>query len=56
MSMATTTVRLDLATLLGVFDRSRPNVVAEVAEAAVREEGITAVCSGNPPTSNGMQS
>lgn len=30
MTMATTTIRLDLATLPEPFDCSRPNVVAEV--------------------------
>ena len=45
MTMATTTMRIDLATLPAHLDRSRPSVVAEVVEAALREGGIRADCS-----------
>ncbi len=45
MTMATTTIRLDLATLPEPFDCSRPNVVAEVIGEALHQEGIRAVCS-----------
>ena len=36
MTMATTTIRIDFATLPDHLDRSRPSVVAEVIEAALR--------------------
>jgi len=42
---ATTTIRIDHATLPAHFDRSRPNAVAEAIEAALREDGITAEAS-----------
>ncbi|WP_103256886.1 hypothetical protein [Tabrizicola aquatica] len=45
MTMATTTIRIDIATLPDHLDRSRPNVVAEMIEAGLREGGITADCS-----------
>jgi hypothetical protein len=45
MTMATTTIRIDIATLPNHLDRSRPSVVAEVIEAALREAGINADCS-----------
>jgi len=45
MSMATTTIRIDIETLPGQFDRSRLNVVAEAIETALRDDGITADCS-----------
>ncbi|CAN1575900.1 hypothetical protein MCELHM10_03852 [Paracoccaceae bacterium] len=45
MTMATTTIRIDLDTLPKHLDRSRPSVVAEVIEAALREGGIKADCS-----------
>ena len=45
MTMATTTIRIDIDTLPDHLDRSRPNVVAEVIEAALREGGINADCS-----------
>ena len=45
MTMATTTIRIDLATLPAHLDCSRPSVVAEVVEAALREGGIRADCS-----------
>ena len=45
MTMATTTVRIDIDTLPDHLDRSRPSVVAEVIEAALREGGINADCS-----------
>lgn len=40
-----TTIRIDIDTLPDHLDRSRPNVVAEVIEAALREGGINADCS-----------
>ena len=43
--MTTTTIRIDIATLPDHLDRSRPGVVAEVIEAALREGGINADCS-----------
>ena len=45
MTMATTTIRIDIDTLPEHLDRSRPNVVAEVIEAALLEDGIKADCS-----------
>lgn len=45
MTMATTTIRIDIDTLPDHLDRSRPNVVAEVIEAALLESGIKADCS-----------
>ena len=42
---ATTTIRIDHATLPAHFDRSRPDAVAEVIEAALREDGIKADAS-----------
>lgn len=45
MTMATTTVRIDIDTLPEHLDRSRPSVLAEVIAAAVREGGIKADCS-----------
>ncbi|WP_323718231.1 hypothetical protein [Paracoccus aminovorans] len=45
MTMATTTIRIDIATLPDYLDRSRPNVVAEMIEAGLREGGIKADCS-----------
>ena len=42
---ATTTIRIDHATLPAHFDRSRPNAVAEAIEAALRENGIKAEAS-----------
>jgi hypothetical protein len=45
MTMATTIIRIDIDTLPDHFDRSRPNVVAGVIEAALREGGIKAECS-----------
>ena len=43
--MATTTIRIDIATLPEHLDRSRPNVVADVVEAALKEAGVLADCS-----------
>ena len=43
--MATTTIRIDIGTLPDHLDRSRPTVVAEAIEAALRQDGITADCS-----------
>ena len=45
MAMATTTIRIDIDTLPAHLDRSRPSVVAEVIETALREGGIKADCS-----------
>ena len=45
MTMATTTIRIDIDTLPDHLDRSRPAVVAEAIEAALREGGINADCS-----------
>ena len=45
MTMATTTIRIDMTTLPDHLDRSRPSVVAESIEAALREGGIKADCS-----------
>jgi hypothetical protein len=45
MTMVTTTIRIDIATLPEQLDRSRPSVEAEVIEAALREAGIKADCS-----------
>lgn len=45
MTMATTTIRIDIATLPDHLDRSRPTVVAEAIEAALREGEINADCS-----------
>ncbi len=41
----TTTIRIDIDTLPDHLDRSRPAVVAETIEAALREGGIKADCS-----------
>jgi len=45
MTMATTTIRIDIGTLPEHLDRSRPSVVAESIEAALMEAGIKADCS-----------
>jgi hypothetical protein len=45
MTMATTTIRIDYAALPDQFDRSRPDVVAEAIETALREDGIKAEAS-----------
>ena len=45
MTMATTTIRIDIATLPDHLDRSRPAAMAETIEAALREGGIKADCS-----------
>ena len=45
MTMATTTTRIDIARLPDHLDRSRPNLVVEAIEAALREGGIKADCS-----------
>jgi hypothetical protein len=42
---ATTTIRIDHATLPDHFDRSRLNAVAEAIEAALHENGIKAEAS-----------
>jgi hypothetical protein len=41
----TTTIRIDIDTLPDHLDRSRPTVVAEAIEAALKEAGIKADCS-----------
>jgi hypothetical protein len=43
--MATTTIRIDIATLPDHLDRSRLNSVAASIEAALRDAGIKADCS-----------
>ena len=43
--MSTTTIRIDHDALPDQFDRSRPDAVAEVIEAALREDGIAAEVS-----------
>lgn len=45
MTMATTTIRIDIDTMPDHFERSRPSVVADVIEGALREGGIKADCS-----------
>ena len=45
MTMATTTIRIEMTTLPEDLDRSRPAVVAETIETALREGGIKADCS-----------
>jgi hypothetical protein len=45
MTMATTTIRIDYAALPDQFDRSRPDVVSEAIETALREDGIKAEAS-----------
>ena len=45
MTTATTTIRIDIARLPDHLDRSRPNLVVEAIEAALREGGIKADCS-----------
>jgi hypothetical protein len=45
MTVATTTIRIDIDTLPDHLDRSRPAVVAEAIEAALREGGIKTDCS-----------
>ena len=43
--MATTTIRIDIATLPDHLDRSRMNSVAASIEAALKDGGIRADCS-----------
>ena len=43
--MNTTTIRIDHDALPDQFDRSRPDAVAEVIEAALREDGVAAEVS-----------
>ena len=45
MTMATTTIRIDHATLPDQFDRSRPDAVAPAIETALRDAGIKAEAS-----------
>lgn len=45
MTMATTTIRIDIDTLPDHLDRSRPDMVAQVIESDLREDGIKADCS-----------
>ncbi len=40
MTMATTTIRIDIDTLPDHLDRSRPSMMAEAIETALREGGI----------------
>jgi hypothetical protein len=42
---AITTIRIDYGALPGHLDRSRPDVVAEVIKAELRDAGITAEAS-----------
>ena len=42
---AITTIRIDHDALPAEFDRSRPDIVAEVVQAALRDEGIKAEAS-----------
>lgn len=44
MTMATT-IRIDIATLPDYLDRSRPSVVVQAIETALREGGVKADCS-----------
>jgi hypothetical protein len=41
----TTTIRIDVDTLPKHLNRTRPNVVAEAVEAALKDAGIRAGCS-----------
>jgi hypothetical protein len=45
MTMATTTIRIDIATLPDHLDRSRPSSVAASIEDALKEAGVRADCS-----------
>ena len=45
MTMATTTIRIDIATLPDHLDRSRLNSVAASIEDALKEAGVRADCS-----------
>ena len=45
MTIATTTIRVDIAALPNHLDSSRPGVVAEAIETVLREGGIKADCS-----------
>jgi hypothetical protein len=45
MTMAITTIRIDIDTLPEHFDRSRPDAVAEAIAAELHEAGIKADCS-----------
>ena len=38
MTMATTTIRIDIDTMPDHFERSRPSVVADVIEGALRDD------------------
>ena len=42
---ATTTIRVDYATFPDRFDRNRPDAVAKVIKAALREDGVAAAVS-----------
>jgi hypothetical protein len=45
MTMATTTIRIDIATLPDPLSGKSPDAVARMIEAALREEEIAADCS-----------
>jgi len=45
MTMATTTIRVDIDTLPEHFDRSRMNSVAASIEDVLKEAGVRAACS-----------
>ena len=45
MTMATTTIRIDIDRLPDHLDRSRPSVMIEAIETALREGGIKTDCS-----------
>ena len=45
MTMATTTILIDIGTLPDHLDRSRPNSVAGSIEDALKEAGVRADCS-----------
>lgn len=45
MTMATTTIRIDFATLPDPLDGKSPDAVARMIEAALREDGIVAEAS-----------
>ncbi len=56
MTMTTTTIRIGIEMLPDHLDRSRPNAVAEVVEAALLEGGIKADCSDRRCQTNANQS
>jgi hypothetical protein len=56
MTMTTTTIRIGIEMLPDHLDRSRPNAVAEVVEAALLEGGIKADFSDRRCQTNANQS